>query len=344
MPQLQRQQSPYLTSARQWLLDSGIQSQNGGVSRYYKGDEGRMLPVSTEITGYFVSGMLAIGEIEAACHAGRFLTRQAWDRELRIFPFELEPGERLAYFFDSGIIARGLMALWRSTGEQEFLDAAVAAGDSMIRDFTADAGCHPILSLPAKRPVPYHRWWSRCPGAFHLKAALAWRQLAQITGDQRYEDSYQRMLAFALVSYRALIDDETEPVRVMDRLHAYCYFLEGLLPELDAHRDLFHASLAEIAGWRKRLAGEFERSDVAAQHLRLRILTGDESSLAPAEAEAVVHFQFASGDGRLDGAFAFGRRNGKLIPHANPVSTVFALQALDWHERAPANAGWRDLI
>ena len=43
-----------------------------------------------------------------------FLTSVAWDARLRVFPFECS--ERpLAYFFDSGIIIRGLLSLWRVT-------------------------------------------------------------------------------------------------------------------------------------------------------------------------------------------------------------------------------------
>jgi hypothetical protein len=38
-----------------WFLRSGIQQPDGGVARYYRADQGRNLPVSTEITGYTVS-------------------------------------------------------------------------------------------------------------------------------------------------------------------------------------------------------------------------------------------------------------------------------------------------
>ena len=63
---------------------------------------------------------------------------------------EIGPAE-FSYFFDCGIIVRGLLAVWRATGEQEFLDVAVGTGDSMAKDFASEDGSfHPILTLPGK--------------------------------------------------------------------------------------------------------------------------------------------------------------------------------------------------
>ena len=59
----------------------------------------------------------------------------------------------------------------------------------------------------------------------------------------------------------------------MDRLHAFCYFLEGLLPRATESRCA--AALREgieLCAWHLRdIAPEFERSDVYAQLLRVRI-------------------------------------------------------------------------
>ena len=59
----------------------------------------------------------------------------------------------------------------------------------------------------------------------------------------------------------------------MDRLHAFCYFLEGLLPRSGDARCA--AALRDGIGrcaWHLRdIAPEFERSDVYAQLLRIRL-------------------------------------------------------------------------
>jgi hypothetical protein len=334
--------------AQDWFVRSGIQDASGGVSRYLRGDTGVRLPNSTEITGYAISGLLMLGLDDAARRAADFLVEEAWDADLQLFPFELEGSPRLAYFFDSGIIARGLMRLAEATDQEKYWIAAEAAARSMLRDFPAEQGYHPILELPSRTPVPYTAWWSRRPGGFHLKAALAWREL---WGPE--DPDYARLLRFALESVGDLLAGETDDARRMDRLHPYCYFLEGLMPVARGHAGVLAAGIAEVAAHLHRLAPAFCRSDVFAQLLRIRLLADaagvaplDESAAAR-EAEALADLQLESEDPRLDGAFAFGRREGRLIPHANPVSTIFAAQALAWwqdYQRGEFAGGWRELI
>ncbi len=51
------------------------------------------------------------------------------------------------------------------------------------------------------------------------------------------------------------------------------------------------------------------------------------------KAFALTEFQAVSEDRRIEGGFFFGRREGEMSPHVNPVSTVFGLQALEmWRE------------
>lgn len=327
------------------MLHSGIQENSGGVARYYLAAEGRNLPVSTEITGYAASTYAFLYEktgdvayLQAAVRAQQFLTRTAWDESLRTFPFETAPGSP-AYFFDSGIIVRGLLAVWRLTRDQEPLDIAYACGRSMGRDFLRDGVIHPIISLPDREPVPHEKRWSREPGCFLLKAALAWRDLAGITADPRFEEWWQQALEFAIANDPHFLPGVEERLPVMDRLHAYSYYLEALI---EARRgDLLSAGIPRAAGYLREIAPDFARSDVHAQILRVRLLA-DSLSLVPLdeaaaseEAAALPGFQYLSDDPRLDGGFCFGSRAGELLPYANPVSTGFCLQAHAWwHERA----------
>ena len=119
------------------------------MARYYRSDLLKNAAVSTEITGYAVSTLVFLHErtrdaeyLERAVRAARFLTRRAWDRSLGTFPFErgLNGAESggFAYFFDCGIIVRGLLAAWRATGEAEFRDTAIAAGRGMLTDFCSE--------------------------------------------------------------------------------------------------------------------------------------------------------------------------------------------------------------
>ena len=285
--------------------------------------------------------------LERAGVIGRFLTRTAWNVDLKIFPFEHglhgEEPEPLAYFFDSGIIARGLLGLWRVTHEREFLDTAAACGWAMARDFRERAGeYHPILRLPSKAPLERDTGWSRSPGCYQLKSALAWRELADEIGEKQFESLYEEALEAALQSHSLFLPGDPDSNRVMDRLHAYAYFLEGLLPVLDRKRCAKAAAdgLARAATLLRRISPQFERSDVNAQLLRFRLFADSAGAVtldglaALQEAQSLARFQSQDFNLHLRGGFYFGKKDGRMLPYVNPVSTSFGLQALNmWSER-----------
>ena len=333
--------SPHSRAAR-WLESSGIQQPGGGVARYYRIDTQLYQPVSTEITGYAVTGLVYMHSVDAAIRSAGLLSKVAWDSAARAMPFELDP-PAFTYFFDCGIIVRGLLAAWRASSLEELLAVAVDLGDSMMVDFEAKDGYHPILSLPDKQPTgrdPLR--WSQSPGCYQLKSAMAWADLAEATGEARFRPAYDRALEFALRGYGAFLPGHPDRLKVMDRLHAFLYFLEGLLPATGEAR--VRAALCDgirrVSALLEEIAPEFERSDVVAQLLRIR-LYADWAGAVPldreaAESEAVrlAEFQASDPDSRIDGGFYFGRRKGAMLPYINPVSACFAAQALamwdDW--------------
>jgi len=320
------------------------------VARFYMTEPGRNARISTEITGYAISALVYLHRrlddfrcLEAARAAASFLVRRAWDPALEVFPFEC-PGT-LAYFFDSGIIARGLLTLWRVTPEGEWLDAAVAAGRSMLRCFVHPGGVHPIIELPGCRPRPHDGNWSRRPGCYQLKAAMAWHDLYEVTGDREFLKAYERVLEASLATHESFLPGETSPPLVMDRLHAYCYFLEGMLPCYSRPECAAAVSegILKVAAFLRDIAPAFERSDVSAQLLRVRLFA-DRLGVAPLDRAAaeeeitrLAGFQFEDPDPARHGGFWFGKKEGALLPYVNPVSTAFALQALDFWARAQAD-------
>lgn len=354
----------WMDRAGEWFLRSGIQERSGGVARYYRSDLRTTTRISTEITGYAASALVWLhrltGRAEylaAARQAGLFLVRQAWDPVAATLPFEYAVDGDLprAYFFDLGIVVRGLLALFRATGEGEFLAAAEACGGSMARDFAAGDRFHPVVTLAEKRPAAWEPRWSRQPGCYQLKSALGWFELHQQTGQGGYQACFEKVLAYALASQAEFLPGADQPERVMDRLHAYCYFLEGLLPCVG--RAECAAALAEGVARVTRLYDEiapgFERSDVVAQTLRLRLWAAGlgvvplDEARAAREAERVLGYQLADADPRLSGGFLFGRRGAEPLPYVNPVSTAFSLQALHmWrqYQAGRLEAGWNALI
>ena len=314
------------------------------MARYHRSDLGQNAPVSTEITGYAVSTLVYLNSVSgraehlgAAVRAARYLTGEAWDASSDTFPFE--PESPFAYFFDIGIIARGLLAAWRATGYEEFHARASQAALSLAFDFMGEGVFEPIVTLPDKQPVPYDPGrWSRNPGCYQLKSALAWREV----GDEHALRLFESTLAYSLATHEAFLPGSADREKIMDRLHAYCYFLEALLAVAD--REEVCRALAfgidRVAALLREIAPQFERSDVGAQLLRIRLIAHHlgcvplDERAACEEADRAASFQDGSG------GFWFGQRDGAMLSFLNPVSTAFCMQALAlWQQHSAGK--WR---
>ena len=333
----------FLDDAGHWFLRSGIRSSDGGVARYYRSDSQKNAPVSTEITGYAVSALSYLHSVtgnaaycDAAMESSRFLNNDAWDARAHTFPFEIH--SNLAYFFDVGIIARGLL----STGAEEFRPRVRDAALSLAFDFIGDGVFHPVVTLPDKQPIPYEPQWSRSPGCYQLKSALVWLGV----GDEQAARLFDAALQSALATHESFLPGDADPNRVMDRLHAYCYFLEALLFVAENHKGVLASGIGCVAALLREISPRFERSDVCAQLLRVRLVAHYlnavplDATAAAEESERVKQYQARSEDVRLDGGFWFGRKGGELLPYVNPVSTAFSLQALALWEQHLAET-WR---
>jgi hypothetical protein len=348
-------------SAGEWFLGSGIQEASGGVARYYFSDEReRNAPLSTEITGYAISALVNLYKLrsetrylDAACNAAVYLVN-AWDKDSSAMPFEAEAEKKQSFFFDDGIIIRGLLSVWREFRNDDFLATAVKVGDSMARDHADGKYFAPIITMPEKERLPYEpKSWSRYWGCYQLKSALGWYELWEVTKEEKYLQLYRQMLETSLATHKSFLPGVEDEFLVMDRLHPECYFMEGLLPIHDepeaAAATVF--GIERVAGFVRSIGPRFLRSDVLAQLLRVRIFA-DQFGVAPLDETAAQHevalmreFQSADSDPRLNGGFWFGRKNGKMLPFMNPVSTAFCNQALEmWEQRGKQEFSWVSMI
>jgi hypothetical protein len=350
-----------------WLAHSGIQAASGGLSRYFAADTGQYRDISTEITGYAIQAYLGLplpgepGLLSHALRAGQFLCYDTGDQPTRLFPFEVAlsgfpPSER-AYFFDCGIIIRALLALWNTTADPQYLERAESCGAAMMGQMSrVDGSFFPLLDLAAGLPSAGEGQWSLEPQVYQLKVGLAFLELAEATSSTMFSKTAENLLQWSLRQHEMFLPGAEEPDQVADRLHAYCYFLEGLLPFVARRFDcaqVLQAGITRVEKLAVETRRALERSDVLAQLLRLRLIadyigtTELDHSAANWEADSLPAFQLLTDEKRTHGAFSFGRRSGKLLPHANPVSTVFCLQALRmWreHQEGTLNTTWHELI
>ena len=143
---------------------------------------------------------------------------------------------------------------------------------------------HPIIRLPGKTPIERDWRWSRNSGCYQLKAALAWLELAEATGEKQYAELYEQVLEQALRTHEKFLPGHAERSKVMDRLHAYSYFLEGLLPVLDRPRcrRAFESGTVRARNFFRQIApGVRTQSDVSAQLLRARVYAESIAGIAP---------------------------------------------------------------
>jgi hypothetical protein len=119
------------------------------------------------------------------------------------------------------------------------------------------------------------------------------------------------------------------------------YFLEASLSV--SNRPEVQAALSEgiqrVSRYVREIGPVFERSDVYAQLLRVRLLADDLGAVplnadqAAEEAGRIPDFQLTSSDPRIDGGFTFGIKGKQILPYVNPVSTAFCMQALEmWQD------------
>jgi hypothetical protein len=217
----------------------------------------------------------------------------------------------------------------------------------MARDFAAGQCFHPILRLPEKKPVACDHRWSRGSGCYQLKSAMAWLELHETTGDADFLGRYREVLEYSLCTHESYLPGDPDSSGVMDRLHPYCYFLEGLLPvatEPDCAAALT-SGIPRVAGYLHEISPTFVRSDVYAQLLRVRLFA-DQAGVVPLDREAarleanrLAEFQSTDADPQVAGGFWFGRKRGEMMPFINPVSAGFGLQALAmWKDYGAAGA------
>ncbi len=354
-------------SAWQWLSRSGIQNASGGVARFYGADSQEYRDVSTQSTAFFISTFLRLGDYPEgsppaeALHAGGFLLDRAFHRSKELFAHEVYVEDNspsaCAYFLGCSIIIRSLVDLWKATKEPAYLECAERCGFALQNRMSRmDGSFFPVYDFARDMPIDEGETWSTQAEVYQLKASFALQELTEATGLYEFAAMSDPLRRWCLKRHEGFVPDFGDPQERMSRLHAYCYFLEGLLQEASHDAECSRAlqwGILRVETLIEEIGPEFQHSDVLAQLLRLRfyadtfgVLEIDRATVE-SEVAALIEFQQQSTDDTVDGGFAFARRGTELVHHINPVSTVLALQALTMWESVDEGAfrePWNVLI
>jgi hypothetical protein len=308
--------------AAEWLLDSGICRPGFGVAEEYRRNRREYASISKRATAYYVSSLIWLFEthgethyIDRALTAAQFLYRSGTGARIMTFRDRVvsQNGTADDWLDESSVVIRALLRSWETSHHSEFLSAAMEYAASM-RQVGGD-----------------------CP----LRAARAWLELGEITGDRQWHELYDRSLARSLdicfansASGAALIDN--------------CQFLEALLPSIvpPSHRSnealfVFREVFARISdSLRKRYeAAGFDSAiptEVCARLLRLRLcasawnLINLDSDRAQQEVGFLTDMQATHYDPRARGGFYNGKRSGIIDTAVGLSATAVGVQALSY--------------
>lgn len=344
-----------------WLSISGIQHESGGVSGFFNTDTRGYLPVSTPATAHYVDSQLwsrrfTRGVLPApAVRAGQFLVEHVFDSARELFAAAPKGTEDesvgLAYFVDCGVALRSLVHLSDATNDQGYLEYAERCGLAMhSRMNTVDGAFFPLYDLEADRAYEELGEWSGEMAVPQLKAGLAFLELYKATGRGEFEHDAEALRKWCLKRHESFLGGEVDDVKVVEQLHGYCDFLDGLLPGVALDTDsarVLQFGLLRVENLLDDIGDEYQRCDVMAQLLRLRMYADKlgvmelEYTRAEKEAATIAEFQVQSTDPRTDGGFVHARKRGQNLPQLDPTATALALQALEMWDQTE-EGGLRD--
>jgi len=345
---------------KDWLLNSGIQSKEGGFYAWQDMEEGSRAYLYSEITGYAITTLCFLYAItknkvfidrakraaewilrDALDPGGGVLTRKYLDNVVEHYSFE----RGNIYSFDCAMAAFGMLKLYKATRDNTYLDCAEKITGFLNKKMLKDNGLYyPLFDTKNGTAGEDTKKWSTQSGSFHSKLALCLCDLADIKDDPSYDLKAKRLIDSSTKCFYKEERFFTNSLDHTSHLHPYSYTLEGMLYYAFKRRDDSYKEKIEKAfnwavglqdqngGFPTQVFGDgkpdvvYQRSDIQAQVLRLSYFIGsglDRERLI----KRMLELQNLSLDKK--GGFIFGTdTDGSFKKHSNAWCSMFALQAL----------------
>jgi len=356
---------------KNWLLFSGLFVNNnndkncGAVYSFYNEKKKEFCFLYPEITGYFLSALRFLYDIEKNRNYLEYSKLSAnwlvsiYDKYGGIIQgFSLDSAKKeLIYSFDTAICAKGLLDSFVITGEEKYLEYA----KKMIWYLTDEAlendgSVKPYKNLKTNEFEESKDVWYKRKGCFHIKTAIPFIQLYEITNDRRlFENAVKILNTYSKYQNPDGSFNLHQNDKVIN-LHTLCYALEGLLFGYQVTKnDNYLKSCSDAANWcAEKIENDGSinlwfnskyKSKAAysvAQLIRIMILLSslNKNDTYKKNVDKLHSFQIllqaVTNDPKIDGGFyeelykfAF---NWKKRPRLNSWTSMFALQSLYWFE------------
>jgi len=356
--------------AKTWLLSSGLfvlnkDDQNcGGVYSFYDEKKNEFCFLYPEITGYFLSTLRFLYEIEKNQKYVEYSKLSAswlvkiYDKYGGIIQgFDSGSSKKeLAFSFDTAVCAKGLLDGFVITNEKKYLEYAKKIVYYLIDETLENDGTiKPYKNLKKNQFEESSEVWYKQKGCLHIKTAIPLLHLYEITKDRNlFEKGVKILDSFSQYknadgSFKLHQNDE------IINLHTLCYALEGLMfGYYLTKNDKYLKSCYEAANWcieRIEKDGSIKlwynskyKSKAAyatAQLIRLLILldkinNNNYKKYISKLYSFLLSLQANSSNSKIDGGFyeelyKFGF-SWKKRQRLNSWTSMFALQALHWYE------------
>ena len=229
---------------KNWILSSGIvirESNNenlGGVHSFYDEKKDQYGFLYPEITGYFISALRFLHSVDNNSDYVLLAKNSAdWlidiERKYGGIIQGINKGnskEKLVYSFDTGICATGILDCYQLTQEEKYLTFAQKLLEWISHEaLQENAIMRPVKNLSTGTFFEEKKLWYKQPGCLHLKVAIPFLKLYQITKD----DSKLSIAKKILEQYNLYKNNDGSISLHSDspviHLHSLCYALEGML-------------------------------------------------------------------------------------------------------------------
>ena len=360
-----------INSAKNWLLNSGIQNLEGehkGAFNSWFDVNNKNYPYAySEITGYAITTLLFLYKLEkkeiylkraklaanwlinkATHKSGGILCRYFYDKTEFRGSFENEE----MFLFDSGMVLNGIINLYEITKDEKYLEFSKRLAKFIIGKQKPDGSFYAVYNGKDESLTDNGEKWSTQLGAFHNKLSIGLLKLHKITKDEKYKNSAIKICDYSLKFFqndgRVITFSKTGD----SLFHPHCYAAEGLYVAgkyLNNKKYLEFSKKAteylfnnqkENGGipqfFRNNKLIDFERTDILGQALRMGILHSIKKGKFEILKQRLLEFQNTKEEQK--GGFIYGYDDkGNKYEHINSWCTMFALQALILYEQKSEN-------
>ncbi len=231
-------------NVKNWILNSGIvitneQNENsGGVYSFYDQNNEKFGFLYPEITGYNVSALCFLYQVEkrdlyikkAKASANWIIgIFEKYGAIIQGLDDENESRKQLAYSFDTAICAKGLLDCYKLTQDERFLKFSKDLIHWIKKALTDEGKILPYFQLKSNEFIESNEVWYKKWGCLHIKTSIPFIQLYQITKDNSYLDSANKICntfsEFQNNDGSFSLHENEQTIN----LHTMSYALEGLL-------------------------------------------------------------------------------------------------------------------